>query len=541
MPACPSSSTPAHARSAPARRAGILRELDRERLSYAFSHALLQRAFYDEVSGARLALLHERAGLALERRRGGVARSVELAHHFAHAAPLGHSERAARYAAAAGRQALAQFANERALEFFREAQRHYAGVTAERERCELAIDVGEALRRVGDASFRRELSAAADRAYALADGQLMGRALLATYRGTFSRAMHVDEAQVARLRSALALLGDGDAPLRARLLALLSTELAWAPHADEGDRASDEALALARALGRRELLAEVLAQRQWSVFHPLSERLATTAELDGLASADLRPTLRFDAAGSSLFTAARVGDRAAAEHALATLRSLAREADQPLVRWMLALREATAALGEARFADAREHVAEGIAIAKRADMRDAGAQRRVQEFWIDVDAQPVEAARSAVGIAARAHRDLSPINWPSLALRCTELGLPAERDAVLATCAAIRCGSRRFAALPRLRPTRATSRFANGCSRSSHRTSASTRTSCSRRSARSPATPGCSLTHWVARTRQSSWRGPSRAIAPSACRRGKRARCSISRRRPPLATPRWPR
>jgi class 3 adenylate cyclase len=418
-----------------AARAGILRELDRERLVYGFSHALLQRAFYDEVSGARLALLHERAGLALERRGGASARSIELAHHFAHAAPLGHAERAARYAAAAGRQALAQFANERALEFFREAQRHYAGAAADRERCELAVDTGEALRRIGDASFRRELADAADRAHALGDGQLMGRALLATYRGTFSRAMHVDRAQVERLRSALGLLGDSDPALRARLLALLGTELAWAPRADEGDRASDEALALARELGSRELLAEVLAQRHWSVFHPIAERLATTRELDALASADLRPTLRFEAAGGSLFTAARVGDPDAKARALATLRGVAREADQPLIRWMLALREATAALGEARFADARAYVEEGIAIAKRADMPDVDAQRRVQMFWIDADTQSVEVARSLVASAAKAHREVSPINWPALALRCVELELPAERDAVLGSLA----------------------------------------------------------------------------------------------------------
>jgi len=420
-----------------AARDGLIRELDRERLSYGFSHALLQQALYGEIGAARAALLHERTGIALERRGDALrgASPAALARHFGLAAPLGHAERATRYAAAAGRQALAQHANAQALAFFRAAAQHGAELPVSPDRCELAIDTGEALRRLGEPTYRKQLDAAADLAAELGEGALMARALLATYRGTFSRAMHVEDAQVARLERALELLGEGDAQLRASLLALLGTELTWAPSAEAGERASNEGLALARQSGDAELLADVLAQRQWSVFHPLAERLATTRELSGLVARNVRPTLRFDAAGSALFTAARSGDRDGAALALASLRQLAREIDQPLVHWMLSIREATEALIEARFDHARAFVGSGSALAKRLGMPDAAAQLRVQSFWIDADTEPPAAARGALRAAVQIHRELLPINWPSLAFRCAELGMAAERDAMLASIA----------------------------------------------------------------------------------------------------------
>jgi len=420
-----------------AARDGLIRELDRERLSYGFSHALLQQAFYGEIGAARAALLHERTGIALERRGDALrsANAAALARHFGLAAPLGHAARAARYAAAAGRQALTQHADAQALALFGAAAHHAAELPASRERCELAIDTGEALRRLGEVAYRKQLDAAADLAAELGDGALMARALLATYRGTFTRAMHVDDAQLARLRRALELLGESEPELRAGLLALLGTELAWAFDATAGERASDAALALARGTGDRELLADVLAQRQWSVFHPIAERVATTRELAELAAGSVRPALRFDAAGSALFTAARIGDRAGAAAALETLRQLAREIDQPLVHWMLAMREATAALIEGRVDHARAFVSSGVALAKRLGMPDAAAQLRVQRFWIDADTEPRDTSRTALSAAVQIHRELLPFNWSSLAFRCVELGLESERDAVLASLA----------------------------------------------------------------------------------------------------------
>jgi hypothetical protein len=417
-----------------AARDGLVRELDRERLVYGFSHALMQKAFYEEVSAARASLLHERVGLALER-RGGLrgASAATLAHHFGLAVALGHAERAARYAADAGRHALAQYANAQALAWFREARRRDRELAPGPERCRLGIDTGEALRRLGDPSYRAELVAAAELAAQLGDGELMGRALLATYRGTFSRAMHVDAEQIARLRAALALLGGADEGMRARLLALLGLELTWDPNGAEGDAATEEALAIARRLGDRELLAEVLAQRQWSVFHPLAQREETTRELLGLVAQSPRLTLRFDAVGSAVFSAARAGDRARAERALAQLRELAAQIDQPHAHWMHAIYAATAALTDGRFEEARQLAEGGSALAKRSGMPDADAQLRVQLFWIGADTLPPAAERKIVRQMTAIHRDVMPFNWPVFAFRAAELGLAEERDLLLAS------------------------------------------------------------------------------------------------------------
>jgi hypothetical protein len=415
-----------------AARDGLIRELDRERLVYGFSHALMQKAFYDEVSGARASLLHERVGLALERRRGlRGADAAALAHHFGVAAPLGHLARAARYAAAAGRHALAQYANAQALAWFREARRRSEELPIDGERCRLAIDTGEALRRLGDPSYRAELIAAAELAAELRDGQAMASALLATYRGTFSRAMHVDAAQVARLRAALGQIGEGDDALRARLLALLGTELTWAPDGAEGDAASAEALAIARRLGDRDLLADVLAQRQWSVFHPLEDRLAITRELRDLVAKSSRLALRFDATGSALFTASRAGDRVLAEQALGELRELASQIDQPHAHWMYSIRASTAALSDGRFDEARALAEGGFALAKRSGMPDADAQRLVQRFWLGAESLPADDERLLLRRMVPKHRELLPFNWPVLAFRCAELGLTQERDLLL--------------------------------------------------------------------------------------------------------------
>ena len=417
-----------------AARDGIVRELDRERLAYGFSHALMQLAFYDQIGGARAALLHERTGIALERRGGSLRRggANALARHFALAAALGHNERAARYAAAAGREALAQFANVQALELFRSAERRYEGNAAGREQCELAIDIGEAMRRLGEPGYRAKLDVAADLAAQLGEGTLMARALLATYRGTFSRAMHVDEAQVERARRALVLLGETNPPLRARLLALLGIELTWTLDPSEGDGASEEALALARTLHDRELIADVLAQRQWSVFHPIAGRVESGRELGALAAQSPRLALRFEVAGSAFFTAGRLGDRAAAQEALTSMRLLAQELAEPHVRWMLSIREATAALTEARFADARAAIDAGFELGKRSGMPDADAQLRVQRFWLDVETQAPETARANLRALVGMRRSVSQLNGASLAYVCAELGLEAERDLTLA-------------------------------------------------------------------------------------------------------------
>lgn len=87
---------------------------------YRFAHALIREMLYDELTTARRARLHRRAGEALEAAYGANAEPhlAELAHHFGEAAAGGEVEKALDYAQRAGDRA-------RSLLAYEDAARHY--------------------------------------------------------------------------------------------------------------------------------------------------------------------------------------------------------------------------------------------------------------------------------------------------------------------------------------------------------------------------------------------------------------------------------
>jgi tetratricopeptide (TPR) repeat protein len=127
---------------------------------YAFAHALMGQAIYEEVPRYRLRRLHLRAGDAVERLRGERPEAwAELARHFLAA---GEEERAARYAILAGDHAASLYANAEAVQHYRAALELLATAGAA-EVARLRMKLGEALRRLGqyDAALE-ELEQAAE-------------------------------------------------------------------------------------------------------------------------------------------------------------------------------------------------------------------------------------------------------------------------------------------------------------------------------------------------------------------------------------------
>jgi hypothetical protein len=412
--------------------AGLLLDVEGAALRYRFAHDVTRQTAMDAIGAGRLTRLHEKAGLAIERVGGGDHALEDLARHFAAAAALGHQEKAAEYCARAAEQAARQYANESAESWYRQALELVGSARRDGRWCDLAVGRGEALRRLGDPEHRPWLLAVADRAHELGDGERMAKALITTYRGTFSRAMDVDEGYVERLRRAARLVGDEPTTTRARLLALIGVETAWAPDQQESRRTMDEAVAVARSLGDPNLLASVLAHRQWVVFHPLAERLAETEELARLAERCPDPLLRFDALGSEAFTRTRAGDRVGLDLAMERLRASAAAVDQPLVRWMLMFRESTLALMEARFGDAQRCIEEGRKLARATGQPDAEPQYVVQRFWLDLETQALEPARAQTRVLVQNFRKMPPLKaWASIAFRAAELGLLEETRQVL--------------------------------------------------------------------------------------------------------------
>jgi class 3 adenylate cyclase/Cdc6-like AAA superfamily ATPase len=115
---------------------------------YRFTHAQMQETLLAELSTTRRVRLHGQVGEALEKRYGARAeeRAGRLAMHFSEAATLSprFSEKAARYSAIAGRQALAQSAYPEAARHFRDALAAREGQDIDDDMAELLVDLGTA-------------------------------------------------------------------------------------------------------------------------------------------------------------------------------------------------------------------------------------------------------------------------------------------------------------------------------------------------------------------------------------------------------------
>ena len=109
----------------------------------------MQETLLAELSTTRRVRLHGQVGEALEKRYGAHAdeRAGRLAMHFSEAATLSprFGEKAAKYSAIAGRQAVAQSA-------YPEAARHFRAALSAREGQEMDDDMAEVLTSLGRAA-----------------------------------------------------------------------------------------------------------------------------------------------------------------------------------------------------------------------------------------------------------------------------------------------------------------------------------------------------------------------------------------------------
>lgn len=113
---------------------------------YRFTHAQMQETLLAELSTTRRVRLHGQVGEALERRYGARAdeRAGRLAMHFSEAATLAprFSEKASKYAALAGHQAIAQAAYPEAARQFRAALAAHEGHEVDDEMADLLFHLG---------------------------------------------------------------------------------------------------------------------------------------------------------------------------------------------------------------------------------------------------------------------------------------------------------------------------------------------------------------------------------------------------------------
>ncbi len=311
--------------------AALLRETSSG--AYEFTHALVRSTLYDELSATRRARRHRQVAEALEQR--GMADAAVLAYHFRRAGII--DARAIDYAAAAGEQAIERLAFDQAVAFFTQAMEAAEDVEADADRrCALLIRLGTAQRLAGVAAYRETLLTAAGLARDVGDAGQLAQAALANNRGFWSIAGALDEDRIQVLEDALSAVGPADAPVRARLLALLALELVWRDPALTRIGLADEAVAMARRLGDDNCLLEVWRSTLFSTW--VADRVpALAAEVPAMLElaegiGDAQEIVLVCSGG--FVHSLEVGDLDRADRLLERLGKVAAEVNNLMFRWL---------------------------------------------------------------------------------------------------------------------------------------------------------------------------------------------------------------
>ena len=211
----------------------------------------------------------------------------------------------------------------------------------EQRRGRLLLALGKAQRLAGSGGAHETLAEAARVARRWRDPDLLADVALANAGSIYNPAERVEEEQLATLEAAIELVGEGDTVMRARLLAHLAMELSFGPDSERRIEASDQALAIARRLGDRAALADVMVLRSFAVTDPelRAERLALADQQLALAQELGDPALEVMAAVNGFVAAVEMNDRPLAMARLERARTLADEIGQPSLRWQVKVQE----------------------------------------------------------------------------------------------------------------------------------------------------------------------------------------------------------
>jgi len=268
--------------------------------------------------------------------------------------------------------------------------------------CEVLIRLAEVEYLAGDPAHRASATAAARLADHLNDKDLLGRAALAAARQVEAATTRTDPERVATLRRAVDVATT--TTTKARILAVLASELSAAPDHVERRRLSDQALALARECGDAHALHQVLAARASTIRAPdtLAERLSNTAEDLLLTAGDDDLRRRWGALSNRALTCLDAGMVTEAEDNDRLAGALADEL-VPGAQWRARFVEARDLTRVGDLRSAEQRAIEALRIGRSAG-EDAAAifagqiylirwhQGRVHELAQHLDAQPLVSA-----------------------------------------------------------------------------------------------------------------------------------------------------
>jgi DNA-binding SARP family transcriptional activator len=488
----------------------------------SFSHALVRDALYDGIRQTRRARMHRDIGRRLEE-LAGPERGVhlaELARHFGQVARAGEAERALKYAALAGDQAMAMLAYEDAVEHYGAALRAL-GPGNERERCRLLLKLGAAQRESTTVTDARQTFASAAE---LARGrwpQLLAAAALgyvgAGLGGVWWYAYgQADRTLIDLLREALTALGRDAPALRAQVLARLATELYFSPTREEAEALSREAVEIARGLSDDQTLIRALTALHTALWVPsgLGERARVADELVVLAERLGHPELEMSGRAWRLTDSLELGDVDAVDAEIDACARIAEDRPHPVHAWYATLFRASRALVDGRFDDAERLAAAAHAAGAIEPVQNTDQAFALQTFALRCEQGRLPELLEAVDAMVKAHPAV--VAW-----RCAHAYVLAETGEDAAARAALdQVAVDRFRAIPAdssWLSSRSHSRWPSRCVRDRGRRE---------RNARSPTpcgtpfprTPLCLHERRTRRGASSGWR-PS-PPAPPLCSRG---------------------
>lgn len=398
-------------------RSGLIEELPG--LTYRFTHELVRRALYDELTAVRRAELHLRVAQALE----GTGRVAELAHHFTIAAPLVGAAPAISYNLAAARAAAAANAFDEA-----EARLLDALELGAPERAELLLELGTARHHAGRAVDA--LAAFAEAASIATDAELLARAAIG-YEDACCRPVITDELVVELLTRAAAQLPDAPSQLRVAVLGGLARALQMRGEHERGAAVRERAVAMARVLGDPAALARVLVSSSWSQ-GDAGQILDELTEARDLAEALGDVERRTEAMNWRVSALLAVGDVRAARREVSVVRATAERIAQPFHLHVAEHCGSAIALCEGRLDDAEAMAERSHEWSRLLTGRDASGIYGIQMFG-------VRREQGRLGELAPVVRLLATRggHWrPGLAALLAELELEDDARAELARVAA---------------------------------------------------------------------------------------------------------
>jgi tetratricopeptide (TPR) repeat protein len=359
---------------------------------FAFSHVLVHETLYLEVSTIRRARLHGRVAAALEERYGeDPGRLAELAHHYYEAARAGVTDKAVEYCRRAGDRALSHLAYEEAAGHYERALQvlELDGDTSDQQRGLLHVTAGEAWRRAGERErARAAFLRAIDIGRALGDGEMVAEAALGLGTGlsaheSFDVSGTTDDAVVAVLEEALAMLPDADTSIRARLLGRLAVAIYWVAPRERRKELSEAAVAMAERTGDEVARVATLVSRYYALWGPeyMEDRLRSAEEILRIAQQTGQTKRVLDARLFRIMAMFELGDVQQADAEIAAFRSEAADLRQPYYLWYAAMLPATRALLDGSFVTAEKLAEEALAVGESAQDPAAIVIYGAQMLW----------------------------------------------------------------------------------------------------------------------------------------------------------------